>query len=42
MILPKLLAGEHPFLHKQLDESFLGNHLGHEEFFKGDDLFGTE
>src|SRR4030042_2241716 len=37
--LQKLLLGEYPFLHEQSGKGFLLDHLGHEEFFKGNDLF---
>jgi hypothetical protein len=37
--LPKLLLGENPLLDKQSDKSLLRYHLGHEELFKGNDLF---
>jgi hypothetical protein len=36
---PKLPLGEYPFLNNQPREGFLLDYLGHEEFFKGNDLF---
>jgi len=40
--LHKLLLGDHTFLHKQSSEGFSMDYLGHEKFFKGDDLFRVE
>ena len=40
--LQKLFLGENSFLDKQSGEGFLLNHLGHQKFFKGNDLFGVE
>lgn len=39
--IKKLLLGKYPFLHKQFGEGFLLNYLGHEKFFKKNDLFGV-
>ena len=37
--IQKLYLGKYPFLHKQSAKSLLLDHLGHEEFFKGTNLF---
>ena len=37
----EFLLGENPFLHEQPRKGFLLDHLGQEEFIKGDDLFGV-
>jgi len=40
--LHELLLGDYTFLHKQPGEGFSMDYLGHEEFFKGDELFVVE
>jgi hypothetical protein len=40
--LQKLLLGEDPFINKERGKGFLLGSLGHEEFVKGDDLFGIK
>jgi DNA-binding transcriptional regulator YiaG len=37
--LQKLFLGEYPFLNEQPSKGFLLDDLGHEKFFKGDNLF---
>ena len=34
----KLLLGEYSLFNKQSAEGLLGSHLGHQEFFKGEEL----
>jgi hypothetical protein len=37
-----LLVFDYPFLHKQPDNGLLGDYLGHEEFFEGNELLGVK
>jgi len=40
--IQKLLFGKYTFLNKQPGEGFLLDYVGHQEFFKGNDLFGVK
>jgi len=41
-LIQKLLPAEYSFIDKQSGEGFQSDYLGHEEFFKGDDLAGSK